>query len=91
MTITVTPEVEARLREIAERDGRDVDAVAESLLWDVLEWEAQGREAEIKAIQRGLAACEEGRTRPFSEFAAEMRAKHGLPTHLSDDELVASK
>ncbi|MBV9849404.1 MAG: hypothetical protein JO250_06930 [Armatimonadetes bacterium] len=89
MTIMITPETEAWLREKAEREGRDVSAVADAMLRTVLEWEARGREEEIEAIRRGLEAVEAGRTRPFAEFAAEMRAKYDLPTHLSDEELIA--
>lgn len=33
----------------------------------------------IAGVKRGLKAAQEGRIRPWREFAAEMRAKYGIP------------
>lgn len=75
MTISLSPETEARLRERAERDGRDVDAVADALLSFALEWEVQDRAEAIAGIQRGIEASEAGRVRPAADVFAQMRAR----------------
>src|SRR5438445_13675044 len=79
MTITLTPETEARLREKAEREGQDVDTVADALLTAALEWESQDRMEAIEGVQRGDQAAAEGRERPLAAFLAEQRAKHSFP------------
>ena len=75
MTITISSELEARLRDRAHKQGRDLDTVAEVLLSAALDWEAQERREAIAGIQRGLEASAAGRVRPASEVFAEMRAK----------------
>ena len=79
MTITLTPDTEARLREKAERENSDINRVAESLISIALEWEAQERAETIAGVQRGEQAIREGRVRPLAEFVAEQRVKHGFP------------
>jgi DNA-binding TFAR19-related protein (PDSD5 family) len=79
MTITLTPGTEARLREKAEREGREIDAVAEALIAAALEWEAQDRAEAIEGIRRGDQAAAEGHERLLVAFFAEQRAKHGFP------------
>jgi len=76
MTITLTPETEARLREKAEREGQDVDAVADALLTTALEWELQDRMEAIDGLRHGDQAAAEGRERPLEAFLAEQRAKY---------------
>jgi predicted transcriptional regulator len=71
--ISLSPQVEAQLREKAARQGQDVCLVAAELLTSVLEWEAQDSEEAIEGIQRGLADFEVGRFRSFDEFAEEQR------------------
>ena len=78
MTIILSPEAEARLRERAERDGQDVNTVADALIIAALEWEAQHRAEAIEGW-RGDQAAAEGRERPLAEFLAEQREKHGFP------------
>ena len=73
IVISLSPEVEARLREKAARQGQDVNLVAAELLASVLEWEAQDSEEAIEGIQRGLDDFEAGRFRSFNEFAEEQR------------------
>jgi predicted transcriptional regulator len=75
MTITISPELEQRLRARATQEGRDPDAVAEALLSIALDWEAQDRAEAIAGIQRGLEASAAGRVRPAAEVFAEMRAR----------------
>lgn len=78
MPITIDPDTEARLREKAVREGKDIDTLASTLLNMALIWEAQDRAEAVEGIRRGLEACEQGRMRPFREFAAEQRAKFNL-------------
>jgi predicted transcriptional regulator len=73
IVISLSPEVEARLREKAARQGQDVSLVAAELLTSVLEWEARDSEEAIEGIQRGLDDFEVGRFRSFDEFAEEQR------------------
>ena len=80
MTITLAPETEARLLEKAKRTGTDVNVLASKMLeTSMLEGEDEFL-ACVKGIQRGLDDFAAGRSRPFSEFAAEQRAKHNLPS-----------
>jgi hypothetical protein len=73
MPIAINPNTEAKLRERAVRDGQDIDTLADSLLTMALEWEAQDHAQAVEGIRAGLRAFEEGRCRPFAEFAAEQR------------------
>jgi predicted transcriptional regulator len=75
MTITISAELEAKLKERAAQEGKDPDSVAEALLAAALDWEAQERAETIAGIQRGLEASAAGRVRPAAEVFAEMRAK----------------
>ena len=75
MTITIRPELEKKLRAKASRDGRDLNAVAESLLESALDWEARDREEAIAGIRRGLTSSDAGRVRPAAEVIADLRAK----------------
>ncbi|BCX08115.1 MAG: hypothetical protein KatS3mg066_1974 [Fischerella sp.] len=64
--VTLTPELEARLRDKAARQGQDVNLVASELLANVLEWETQDSEEAIKGIQQGLDDFEAGSVSVFS-------------------------
>jgi predicted transcriptional regulator len=79
IVVTLSPELEARLRDKAVRQGQDVSIVASELLANILEWEAQESEEAIKGIQQGLDDFEAGRFRSFDEFAEEQRRKYTLP------------
>ncbi|WP_026733508.1 hypothetical protein [Fischerella sp. PCC 9605] len=79
IVISLSPEVEARLREKAARQGQDVSLVAAELLASVLEWEAQDSQEAIEGIQRGLDDFEAGRFLSFDEFAEQQRRKYNLP------------
>ena len=65
IVVSLSPELEARLREKATQQGQDVSFVAAQLLEAVLEWEVQDSEAAIKGIQQGLEDFEAGRFRSF--------------------------
>ena len=80
IVISLSLEVEARLREKAAQSGQDVSIVAAQMLASVLEWEAQDSQEAIEGIQRGLDDFEAGRFRSFDEFAEEQRRKYNLPT-----------
>ncbi|MBD0386238.1 MAG: hypothetical protein ICV54_06845 [Nostoc sp. C3-bin3] len=77
--ISLSPELEVRLREKAAQQGQDVSLVAAQLLEAVLEWEVQDSEAAIKGIQQGLEDFEAGRFCSFDDFADEQRRKYNLP------------
>lgn len=79
IVITLSPELEALLRDKATRQGQDVSLVASELLTSVLEWEVQESEEAIKGIQQGLDDFEAGQFRSFHEFAQEQRRKYNLP------------
>ena len=79
IVISLSPEVEARLREKAARQGQDISLVAAELLANVLEWEAQDFQEAIEGIQHGLDDFEAGQFRSFDEFAEEQRRKYNLP------------
>jgi predicted transcriptional regulator len=88
MTLTITPETEAMLLAKAERDGEDINTLADGLLADLL---ARDQAEEIAALRAGLESSDAGRVRPLTEVAAEMRAKYHLPTHLSDEEVFSGE
>jgi len=79
IVISLSPEVEAHLREKAARQGQDISVVASEMLTSVLEWEAQDAEEAVEGIQQGLDDFEANRVRSFSEFAEEQRRKYNLP------------
>ncbi len=91
MTITLKPETEARLRERAERDGADMNAVVDALVVAGLQWEAREQAEAAESLRRAFAESDAGKVRLFSEVAAEWRAKYHLPTHLSDEEVLAGE
>ncbi len=75
MSITLAPEIEARLREKAEREGKDVNAVADAIIAATLEWEAREFAETVAGIERGLQAAAEGRERPFEDYVADVRRR----------------
>lgn len=78
MTITLSQETEARLREKAQREGEDVNVVAEGLIALALDWETEERAETLAGVRRGDKAAAEGRERPLAEFLAEQRNRHGF-------------
>ena len=72
MTITLIPEVEAKLQAKITRDGDDMDSIVNRLLATALEWDTFDYEEAIAGIQRGLEASAVGRVRPASEVFAQM-------------------
>ncbi|MEX0271987.1 hypothetical protein AB3R30_22945 [Leptolyngbyaceae cyanobacterium UHCC 1019] len=78
IVVTLSPELEAILRDKAAQQGQDVSLVASELLANVLEWEEQDSAAAIQGIQKGLDDFETGRFRSFHEFTKEQSRKHNL-------------
>ncbi len=76
MTITLDPDMEARLREKALREGQEPDVVAKMLLADVLDADAREHQESVAAIREAL---ESGPGKPIEQYIAEQRAKHGYP------------
>ncbi|MFN6559547.1 MAG: hypothetical protein RMY28_007035 [Nostoc sp. ChiSLP01] len=85
--VSLSPELEARLREKAAIQGQDVSFVAAELLASALEWEFQDSQEAIDGIQQGLDDFEAGRFRTFDEFAQEQRRKYNLPPDSSNTAL----
>lgn len=81
IVVTLSPELEALLRDRAAQRGQDVSFVASELIASVLEWEGQDSEEAIKGIQKGLDDFEAGRFRSFQDFAEEQRHKYNLPAN----------
>ncbi|MEA5550315.1 hypothetical protein VB713_04835 [Anabaena cylindrica UHCC 0172] len=73
IVVSLSPELEARLREKAAQQGQDISFVAAELLENILDWESQDSEAAIKGIQQGLEDFEAGRFRSFDDFVNEQR------------------
>ena len=81
IVVTLSPELEALLRDRATQRGQDVNVVASELLSSVLELEDQDAEEATKGIQQGLDDFEAGRFRSFQDFAEEQRHKYNLPAN----------
>lgn len=81
IVVTLSPELEALLRDRAAQRGQDVSFVTSELIASVLEWEGQDSEEAIKGIQKGLDDFEAGRFRSFQDFAEEQRHKYNLPAN----------
>ena len=75
MTLSISPELEAKLRERAAQEGADPNDVAEVLLTAALESDMNEREETIEGIRRGLEAGRAGRVRPAEDVFTDMRAK----------------
>ena len=91
MTITLRPSTEARLREKANQEGKDLETLVDMLLADSLE--AQKRESEeiMAAVLNATKAAEAGREKPLPQYLAEQRAKRGLPETWPSAKLTESE
>lgn len=76
MTITLDPDMEARLREKALREGQEPDVVAKMLLADVLDADTREYQESVAAVREALEA---GTGKPIEQYIAEQRLKHGYP------------
>jgi predicted transcriptional regulator len=78
IVISLSPELEAQLREKAVQQGQDISLTAAEILASALAWETQDSEEAIEGIQQGLDDFEAGRFSSFDDFAAEQRSKFNL-------------
>jgi hypothetical protein len=78
IVVTLSPELEALLRNRAARQGQDVSLLASQLLASILQAEEQDLEAAIEGIQRSLDDFQAGKFRSFEDFAHEQRQKYNL-------------
>jgi predicted transcriptional regulator len=76
--IPLKPERQAQLEEYARRRGQDPAAALDEALATYLEWERQDFAGAVEGIDRGYKDVKTGRTRPASEFLADLRRKHDL-------------
>lgn len=77
LTIELTPEEEAHIRQEATMRGLSEGECARQLLTFALEWKTRDYEETVTALKEAEQAIKEGRVRSFSEFSAEMRRKYG--------------
>ena len=84
ITLELPPDVGESLREQAAARGLTLDDYVRALVERDAEQNPDAdlseeeRAAVAEGVQRGLADFSAGRYRPFSEFAAEMRARYAL-------------
>jgi hypothetical protein len=76
MTITLTSEIEERLRDRAAQTGQDLNALASDLLANALNDPDDLSEDDVAEIRRGIArgldAAKAGRERPLNEYIADV-------------------
>ena len=77
--IPLKPERKAQLEEYAKRRGQDPATALDDALGTYLEWERQDFAEAVEGIRHGYDDVKAGRTKPASEFIAELRRKHDLP------------
>lgn len=75
MTVILEPQTEAKLRELASREGQDAQALANAWLAESIARHEREFEENVRAIQEGLDAVDQGRVRPFQEFLSEHRRR----------------
>ena len=76
MTVVLEPQTGAKLRELASREGQDAQALVNAWLTERIARHEQKFEENVRAIQQGLDAADQGRGRPFEEFLAEHRQRY---------------
>jgi len=77
--VPLKPERKAQLEEYAKRRGQDTAAALDDALATYLEWERQDFAQAVEGIRHGYGDVRAGRTRPASEFLADLRKKHDFP------------
>ncbi len=78
LTLQLPPELEALLRQRAERSGQDVDSMAIALLTFGLSFDDKDFSEALEGIQKGLDNFEQGQFFSFDEFVAEQERKRGI-------------
>jgi hypothetical protein len=74
--IPLKPERRGQLEEYAKRRGQDPPAALDDALGAYLEWERQDFAEAVEGIQDGYVDVKAARTRPATEFLADLRRKH---------------
>jgi predicted transcriptional regulator len=77
--IPLKPERKAQLEEYAKRRGQDPATALDDALATYLEWERQDFGEAVEGIRQGYEDVKAGRTKPATEFLADLRRKHDLP------------
>jgi predicted transcriptional regulator len=77
--IPLKPERKSQLEEYAKRRGQDPATALDEALAAYLEWESQDFAEAVKGVRHGFEDLRAGRTRPATEFLADLRRKHDLP------------
>ena len=88
MTITISAELEAQMKEKAKAEGITVEAYVERLIREDAAW-AESMEEPLDetdtecddiraAVSEGLAQAERGEGKPARDVFAGLRARHGL-------------
>ncbi|MGB8985708.1 MAG: hypothetical protein WCC37_03655 [Candidatus Sulfotelmatobacter sp.] len=77
--IPLKPERKAQLEEYARRRGQEPAAALDEALAAYLEWERQDFADAAEGIGRGYQDLRAGRTRPATEFLADLHRKNDLP------------
>ncbi len=75
--IPLKPERKAQLEEYAKRRGK-TRLRPLTMLCHLLEWERQDFTEAVEGIRHGYEDVRAGRTRPATEFLADLGCKHSL-------------
>jgi len=78
--IPLKPERKAQLEEYAKRRGQDSATALDDALATYLQWEQKDFAEAVEGIREGYEDVKGARTRPATEFLADLRRKHNLPT-----------
>ena len=71
--LPLKPERKAQLEEYAKRRGQEPSAALDEALAAYLEWERQDFAEAVEGVGRGFEDLRAGRTRPATEFLADLR------------------
>jgi len=80
MTITLAPQTEAKLKEMASREGRDVDALVAAVLATVVEAADRDFEESCDAITEALDG-DPKHDMPFEVYRAQFEAEREARRH----------
>ena len=78
ITLDLSPYLEAKLKDKALQEGKEINQVITELLATLLEWETEHKKEAIKGIQQGLTDFELGNYRSFDDFSEEQHGKYNL-------------
>jgi len=78
-TIPLHPERQQELEKFAQDHGQTPAAALDDAVASYLEWRSREFEEAVEGIRQGYEDVRDGRTRPATEFFAEMRGKYDFP------------